>query len=448
MPRGRDDGVVGARQARDRIEQDHDVALVLHQALGLFDHHFGHLHVARGGLVEGGTDDFAAHAALHVGDFFRTLVDQQHDQRDFGMIGGDGVGDALQQHRLTGARRRHDQAALAFADGRQQIHHAAGVIVADGFQLQPLVGIQRRQVVEEDLVARFLGRFEVDGIDFDQREVALAFLGRADLAADGVAGAQIETADLAGRDVDIVGAGKVVVLGRAQEAEAVGQAFQHAFAEDQPALFGLGLKDLEDQFLLAQAGGAGDVHALGHVVELLNAHVLQFDEVERGSAGLGGLRGALFAALRAEVGVRSGRSGGGRLGGRRRRWAAAGGAASAGGLGVRPQASVPAQVSVRLVWPQRSWFRRLLASGGAAAAAAALLRRARRRCGFSAGGFSVDFSTGGFSPAAFRRDSGGALSRVGVFSVGFSDCSCGRLLPTVGEVLSLLLAKFPSLPGH
>ena len=235
---------------------------MLHQALGLFDDHFGHLHVARGGLVEGGTDDFAAHAALHVGDFFRTLVDQQHDQRDFGMIGGDGVGDALQQHRLTGARRGDDQAALALADGRQQIHHAAGVIVADGFQLEPLVGIQRRQVVEEDLVAGFLGRLEVDGIDFDQREVALAFLGRADLAADGVAGAQIETADLAGRHVDIVGAGQVVVLGSAQEAEAVGQAFQHAFAEDEAALFGLGLQDLEDQLLLAQAGGAGDVHSL------------------------------------------------------------------------------------------------------------------------------------------------------------------------------------------
>ena len=127
---GRDDGVVGARQARDGIQQDDDVVLVLDQALGLFDDHFGHLHVARGGLVEGGTDDFAAHAALHVGDFFRTLVDQQNDQRDFGMIGGDGVGDALQQHRLTGARRSHDQAALALADGRQQIHHAAGVIVA------------------------------------------------------------------------------------------------------------------------------------------------------------------------------------------------------------------------------------------------------------------------------------------------------------------------------
>ena len=122
---GRHDGVVSARQARDGIEQDHHVALVLDQALGFFDHHFGHLHVARGRLVEGGTDHFAAHRALHVGDFFGALVDQQHDQRDFGMVGGDGIGDALQQHRFAGAGRRDDQAALPFADGREQIHHAA-----------------------------------------------------------------------------------------------------------------------------------------------------------------------------------------------------------------------------------------------------------------------------------------------------------------------------------
>ena len=204
--RRRHDGVVGARQAGDGIEQDHDVLLVLDQALGLFDHHFGHLHVARGRLVEGGADDFAAHRALHVGDFFGALVDQQHDQRDLGMIGGDGVGDALQQHRFAGARRRDDQAALALADGRQQIHHAAGEVVAHGFELETLVRIERRQVVEEDLVARFLGRLEVDGVDFDQREVTLAFLGRADLAGDGVAGAQIETADLRRRDVNVVGA--------------------------------------------------------------------------------------------------------------------------------------------------------------------------------------------------------------------------------------------------
>jgi len=68
--------------------------------------------------------------------------------------------------------------------------------------------IQGRQVVEENLVARFLRRLKIDGVDFDQGKVPLAFLGRADLAADGVAGPQVETADLRGRNVDIVGPGR------------------------------------------------------------------------------------------------------------------------------------------------------------------------------------------------------------------------------------------------
>ena len=76
----RHDDVVGAGEAGDRVEQDHHVLLVLDQALGALDHHLGDLHVARGGLVEGRGDHFAAHGALHVGDFFRALVDQQHDQ--------------------------------------------------------------------------------------------------------------------------------------------------------------------------------------------------------------------------------------------------------------------------------------------------------------------------------------------------------------------------------
>ena len=68
---------------------------------------------------------------------------------------------------------------------------------------------------------------------------------------------QVEVADLRGRDVDVVGAGQIVVVGRAQEAEAVGQDFQHAFGEDVAFFFALGLQDLEDQVLLAEAAGAG-----------------------------------------------------------------------------------------------------------------------------------------------------------------------------------------------
>ena len=41
---------------------------------------------------------------------------------------------------------------------------------------QVLVRVERRQVVEEDLLARLLGLLEVDRLDLEQREVALALL--------------------------------------------------------------------------------------------------------------------------------------------------------------------------------------------------------------------------------------------------------------------------------
>ena len=126
----RDDGVVGARETRDRVEQDEHVLLVLDEALGFLDHHLGHLHVALRRLVEGRRDHLAVDRPLHVGDFFRPLVDQQHDQIHLGVIRRHRLRDALQQHRLAGARRRDDQAALPLADRRHQVHDAAGQVLA------------------------------------------------------------------------------------------------------------------------------------------------------------------------------------------------------------------------------------------------------------------------------------------------------------------------------
>ena len=108
------------------------------------------------------------------------------------------------------------------------------------------------------MCADLLGRLEVDRLDLEQREVALALLGRPDLARIDVAGAQVEAPDLRGRDVDVVGAGEVVLVGRAQEAEAVGQHLEHALGVDAAAFSALRLEDREDQVLLAHAGGVLD----------------------------------------------------------------------------------------------------------------------------------------------------------------------------------------------
>src|SRR5439155_19694210 len=93
------------------------------------------------------------------------------------------------------------------------------------FQLEPeaLIGKQRRQIVEINLVLGLFRIFEIEGVDLEQREIAFAFFRAADMAFDGVACAKTEAADLRGRDVNVVGAGQVVGVGRAQKAEDVGE---------------------------------------------------------------------------------------------------------------------------------------------------------------------------------------------------------------------------------
>ena len=133
---GRHHGVVGPGQAGDGIQQDDHVPLVLHQALGLFHDHFGHLDVALGRLVEGGTDHFGLDAALHVRHFLGPLVDEQHDEDDLRVVLGDAVGDVLEEHGLAGAGGGDDQAALAHADRRHQVHDPGGEILRVGLQLE------------------------------------------------------------------------------------------------------------------------------------------------------------------------------------------------------------------------------------------------------------------------------------------------------------------------
>jgi len=53
--------------------------------------------------------------------------------------------------------------------------------------------------------------------------------------------------------------------------------------KDQSALLSLSLQDFEDEFLFPQSGGIQDAHVLGHLVEVLDTHVLQLDQIERGT---------------------------------------------------------------------------------------------------------------------------------------------------------------------
>ena len=176
--------------------------------------------------------------------------------------------DVLQQHRLAGLRRRDDEPALAFADRRDHVDDARRQILGAAvalLELEALLREQRRQVLEEHLALRVLRRVVVDLADLEQREVALAVLRRADQPGDRVARAQVEAADLARADVDVVGAGEVGAVGGAQEAEAVLQDLEHAFAEDVLAVLGVRLQDREDDVLLAGPGEILEAHRFGEL---------------------------------------------------------------------------------------------------------------------------------------------------------------------------------------
>ncbi len=303
LPDERHDRVVGPRQARDRVEQDHDVALVLDQTLGLLDHDLGHRHVARGGLVEGRADDLALDRALHVRDLLGALVDQQHDQHDLGVVGGDRVGDVLEDHRLAGARRGDDQAALALAERRHHVQHAGGHVVRRGLEVDPALRVERGQVVEDDLVACRVGRLEVDRLDLDQGEVALALAWRTDLAAHGVAGAQVEAANLGRRDVDVVRAREVARFGRAQEPVAVRHHLQDTLREEQAVPLALRLGHAEDEVVLAQPRRVCEAGLERRLRELLDRHLLEAGDLER--RGRRGLRlGALGRCRSRREGLR------------------------------------------------------------------------------------------------------------------------------------------------
>ena len=287
LARRRNHGVVGAGQTGDRVEQDHHVALALGEALGLFDHHLGNLDVTGGRLVEGRGNDLALDGALHVGHFFRALVDEQHHQIDFRVVRGDGVGDVLQKHRLTSARRRDDETALTLANRRQHIDDARRVVAVIVFEPEPLVWIQRRQVVEHDLFALVIRGVAVYAIDLEEREVTLAVFGGTNLTFDGVAGAQAEAANLRRRNVNVVGTGKVVVVGRAEETKAVGKRLKNAITEDLASVRGVMTQDLEDQVLASHARDILDVEPLTHVDQLGHLFALQLSQVHRVRSSVG-----------------------------------------------------------------------------------------------------------------------------------------------------------------
>ena len=259
---------------------------MLDEALGFFEHHLGDLRVAFGRFVERRTDDLGIDGALEVGDFLGALVDEQHDDDRFGVVRQDGVGDFLQQDRFARARRRDDEAALAFADGGEQIHHARVDLLGFGFEDEAAGREKRREIVEHDLLFRLVGVVAINRFHLEQREEPFLVLWRTDLSGDEIAGLQLETPDLRGRDVNVLGAGQVIVAGRTEESKTVRQDFQHALTEHHAVAFGVLLENLVDDLVFLEDGDRLDATVARHFLQARHRHGLQVGEIQRFARGL------------------------------------------------------------------------------------------------------------------------------------------------------------------
>src|SRR5437773_9621268 len=109
--------------------------------------------------------------------------------------------------------------------------------------------------------------------------LALALLGRADLAGYNVSCSQIEATDLGWGDVDVVRSGEVVGVGSPKKAEAVRECLQHAFPVNDPVLLGLGLENGEDQLLLAQVRHACDLQLPGDLVQFGDIALFELGQI-------------------------------------------------------------------------------------------------------------------------------------------------------------------------
>src|SRR5262249_26362181 len=153
---------------------------------------------------------------------------------------GDGVGDVLEEDRLARLGRGHDETPLTEPDGGEKVDDAGGHLRPVELEVQLPGRIEGGEIVEEDPLPGLAaaGIDEFDLADLLEGEEPLPFAGLADRRVYGVAGTEIEAADLAGADVDVVGAGLVIAVAAAEEAETVRLQLQHALGVDLELLVG------------------------------------------------------------------------------------------------------------------------------------------------------------------------------------------------------------------
>ena len=208
-------GVIGACKTGYGVQEDNYVVAAFNKPAGLIQHHIGNLDVAFCGFIEGGGNNLGLDASLHVRNFLRALINEEHNLIDLRVVIGNGVGNSLQEHGLTGFGLSHNEAALALADGREHIHNPDALVflMAVAQEIEFLRGEQGSKEVKRHPVADKFRGTAVYELDAYKREIFVSLTWRTDFAGDGVSVLEGVLLDLLLGDVDIVRGVQVIIVG-------------------------------------------------------------------------------------------------------------------------------------------------------------------------------------------------------------------------------------------
>ena len=208
-----------------------------------------------------------------------------------------GVAVSSHEDRLAGPRRRNNQPPLPKPDRSNQVDNSSTEMLCIIRQTQSLFRVQRSQVIEEDLVRQQIRVLAIDRFHSQQSKIPFIFLRWPNLTCDRGARTQTKTPNLTGTDIDVVGAGQVVVVGAAEEPEAFAAHLERALRLERRVLLEQRALDVEQEVVAPRGGRDRHAECFG-----LGEEIGERQAAERGRVHFRGARSG--RALRENVTAR------------------------------------------------------------------------------------------------------------------------------------------------
>ncbi len=170
-------------------------------------HDIRYLHMVLGGLVERRSNHLRLHAACHIRHLLRTLVNEQDYHIHLRVVGCNGIGYLLEQHRLTCLRLCHNQSALTLANRSKQIDdtHRQRVALVAFAEFELLIREERCQVLKRNTLTCLRRRDTVDAYHLFHGEVLVRITRRTNGTLHRVAGLQTVLLNLLCRNIYVIG---------------------------------------------------------------------------------------------------------------------------------------------------------------------------------------------------------------------------------------------------